>query len=167
MAQYLYSYQGSEEKIAKAVGRSLPISTKQSIEICALIRNKPVSYAMNVLDSAAKLKQPLPFRRFVNGYGHKPGMASGRFAVNAAKGILETVNNAVKNAQNKSLGAELVIVHAVAQHASRSYRHGRQSRRKEKKTHVEIIVAPAPVKEEGKGKESKGKSKSKNNPETR
>ena len=143
MAQYQYSFQGSEEKTAKAVGRDLPISFKQSIELCAFIRHRPVKQALHLLQDAIDLKQPIPFKRFVNGYGHKSGMGPGRYVPTAAKNILQTINHAVKNAQQKNLGTELIIIHATAQQGSRSFHYGRQSRQKEKKTHVEIVVAPA------------------------
>jgi len=145
MPHYTYAFQGNEaaaSKTARAVGRSLPASTKQSVEICAMIRGKPLAYARRLLEDAKNFKRPLAFKRFVNGYGHKSGMGPGRYAPTTATLILATIANASKNAQVKNLGDDLIIIHACAHHASHSYRYGRQSRRKEKRTHVEIVLAP-------------------------
>jgi ribosomal protein uL22 len=145
MPHYTYAFQGNEQaanKTARAVGRSIPVSTKQSVEICAMIRGKPVAYAKRLLEDAKNFKRPLAFKRFVNGHGHKSGMGPGRYAPTTATLILATIASATKNAQTKNLGDDLIIIHACAHHASHSYRYGRQSRRKEKRTHVEIVLAP-------------------------
>ena len=142
MAHYQYAYQKDTLNIARAVGRGLPISSKQSVEICKLIRYKSIAKARRLLEETIALKQPLPFTRYVNGFGHKPGMGPGRYVPTAAKNILFTINAAVKNAEVKNLGADLIIVHACAHRAARAPHYGRQSGQKEKRTHVEIVVAP-------------------------
>jgi large subunit ribosomal protein L22 len=146
MSQYTYAFQKDAEKTARAVGRSVPISPKVGVEICNLIRYKSVSQARNLLENAIAMKQPLPFHRYVNGLGHKPGMGPGRYNPTAARHILATINGAAKNAEVKNLGSELIIIHACSQRAARSFKYGRQSRQKEKRAHIEIVLAPKAVK---------------------
>jgi large subunit ribosomal protein L22 len=128
--------------VAKAIGRDLSISTKQSIEVCNHIRNKTVKQARQILEDAIALKRAIPFKRFTNGLGHKKGMAAGRYAPSTCKAILAVVNSAVANAENKGLQGT-TIVHINAQQAARPYHYGRKRRAKMKKTHIEVIVGEA------------------------
>ena len=80
MAVTNYSFQNFNESTAKAYGKSLPISTKSSINICNAIRGKNVSKVENYLTDVVALKLAVPFTRFNDGVGHRRGnMASGRF----------------------------------------------------------------------------------------
>jgi hypothetical protein len=65
----------------------------------------------------------------------------GRFPIKAAKAILDVVNSAVSNAENKGMKASsLYIVKASACKGPTSWHYGRQSRRHAKRTHVEIVL---------------------------
>ena len=140
MANYKYSAKDSENA-AKAVGRSLSISTKQSIEICNFIRKKQVQKAKMMLNDVIEKKIAVPFKRFT-AVGHKPGkIASGRYPEKSAKEILKVLESAEKNAQFKGLNtSNLIISHTCAHKASRPWHYGRQRRIKMKRTHIEIIV---------------------------
>ncbi len=155
MSSYKYSTKLGENS-AKAIGVGLPISTRQSIEICSFIRGKNLQEAKILLERVAKQELAVPFKRFTNGLGHKPGMASGRYPYNASKQILLMLKSAEANAQFKGLStADLVIKHIRAQKGPNTWRYGRQKRRHAKKTHIEIIV------EEVKNKEKETKKQSK------
>ncbi|MBD3310430.1 50S ribosomal protein L22 [Candidatus Woesearchaeota archaeon] len=162
---YKYSMQKfDKEHMARTVGVALPISTKQSIEICNHIRNKNVESAKKILQDAIEKKKAIPFRRFNNDVGHKPGMAAGRYPVKACSRILELVNTAEANAQFKGLNTSLLtITHINAQNASRPWRYGRQRRRQSKRCHIEIVVQEMPeekkAKKVKKGKEGSSKEK--------
>jgi len=167
MAKYNYSFQGYDaEKMAKAVGRDITISTKHAIEICNFIRKKPVEKAKIMLNDAIEMKRPIPFKRFTNGPGHKAGMASGRFCVNACEAILRIVESAEINAQHKGLNtSNLALLHISAQQAAKIMKHSRHRGRAAKNTHVEVVVGEhkeiskedkADKKKEPAGKEAKG-----------
>jgi len=144
MAKYNHSFENyNQEKMARAVGRDLGISTKQSIEICSTIRNKGITAAKRILEKAIELKEPIEYKRFRNGIGHKRGhMASGAFPVKASTAILKVINNAEANAQEKGLNSELLkIVHVCAHKASTPMHGGRQRRSVFKRSHVEIVLA--------------------------
>lgn len=142
MAKHKYAVDNkNKEHSSKAVGRSLPISTKHSVEICRCIRNKPIERAKNILKDAISKKKPIPFKRFKT-ISHKPGkMASGRYPVKASKEILQLVESAEANAQFKGLNvSNLIVSHICAHKASTPYHYGRQKRRKMKRTNVEILL---------------------------
>lgn len=138
-----YSARGyDKENMARAIGRSLPISFKQSIEICNFIRNKNISYAKNVLSKVIENKQAIPFKRFNMDVGHKKGnIAAGRYPKKASKEILDLINHVEANAQFKGINtSNLVITHINANKASKVMHFGRKRSREAKRTHVEIVV---------------------------
>ena len=148
---YKYSTK-AEENNAKAVGVGLPISTKQSVMICQYVRGKKLQMAKQMLSETIGLKKPVPFTRFTNGLGHKPGkMAAGRFPIKACQHILEIIETAEANAQFKGLSTpDLVVKHISAQKAANTWRYGRQSRIKAKRTHVEVVLEEKKAKKEAK-----------------
>lgn len=141
MSKYNYAFKELKENMAKAVIRDSAISTKQSMEISNFIRNKKVSAAKKILEEAIAMKKPIPFRRFTNGVGHKPGMGPGRYAVSASTEILKLLKSVESNAQDKGLNSEsLVIISIIPQKGAASWKYGRQRRRKAKRTNLEIVV---------------------------
>ena len=131
-----------EKEIAKASGMSLPISTKQSIEICNFIRNKTLEKAKAILERVLEKKEAIPFKRFGSDTGHKRGaIGAGRYPQKTAKEILKVLDSVEANAQAKGLNSnDLKIIQLIANKASTPWRFGRKRRRKTKRTHIEIIV---------------------------
>ena len=128
------------ENSAKAVGLSLPISTKQSIMICNVLRGKPVTKAKHLLEEVMKQKRAIPFTRFNRDTGHKPGMAAGQYPITAAAIILKLLKSAEANAQFKGLStANLQVRHISAQKGPTTARAGRR-RTQAKRTHIEIVL---------------------------
>ncbi|MBI2135078.1 50S ribosomal protein L22 [Candidatus Woesearchaeota archaeon] len=162
-----YSYSGyTKDNMARAVGKSLPISFKQSIEICNFIRNREVSYAKNVLNKVIEKKKAIPFRIFNDNMGHKRGIAAGRYPGKASKEILDLINLVEANAQFKGMNSSnLVIAHINANKAATVLHYGRKRSRKAKRTNIEIVVkekAGKKTKEPGK-KEIQGKQETAKN----
>ena len=91
----------NKENMARAIGVSLPISSKQSIEICNFIREKDVNFAKKFLDEVIKDKKAVPFKRFNADVGHKKGMAAGRYPKKASMEFLSLLNQVEANAQFK------------------------------------------------------------------
>lgn len=154
MSTHNYAFEGYEkEKMAKVVGRDLPVSTKQSIEICTFIRGKSLEKAKEMLEEVLKMKRPVPFNRFTEGAGHKKGhIAGGRYPLKASAQILELLNSVEANAQQKGLNtSSLTIKHACANKASRPPRYGRMRGLQAKRTHVEIVAAESEGSDEKKG----------------
>ena len=58
MAKYNHSFENyNPEKMVRAVGRDLGISTKQSIEICSTIRKKGITAAKRILQKKLRIKE--------------------------------------------------------------------------------------------------------------
>lgn len=148
MAEIKYAFQGYDEKImAKAIGRSLAISTKKSVETCKWIKGKSLKKATQMLEGVVSLKVAVPYTRFNQELAHQRATGPGGFPVTVAKEILAVLKNAEANAGSKGLNVEtLKIVHICAHLASRPYHHGRQRRVKAKRTHVEVVVREAEAK---------------------
>ena len=126
---------------ATLYGKSLTISTKMSVEICDLIRNKPVAKARRLLQDAIDMKRPLPLKRFIADLGHKPGLGPARYPISACNGFLKLFDSIESNAENKGLNVNnLVIVFAKADKAEARWRYGRKGKTKMKNTHVKLTV---------------------------
>lgn len=138
MGKYNYSIENTEN-IARGVGRALNISLKHAIEICAYIRGKSLKRSKAFLENVIEKKEAVPFRRFNDDVGHKPGVGPGRYPVKAATDILKMLKSVESNADEKGMDVNILVVsHTCANKASRPMRPGRHSRRESKRTHVEI-----------------------------
>ncbi|MBA3063849.1 50S ribosomal protein L22 [Candidatus Woesearchaeota archaeon] len=161
MSPYKYSATVNEHRV-KAVGLLMPISTKQSIEICNLIRGKNLQKAKQILSESKDMKKPIPFKRFTEGAGHKHGIGPGKYPVKACSEILKLVNLVEANAQHKGLDtSSLEIIHICANKGPKSWHYGRQSRIKMKRSHIEIVVEEKEIKKKGVKKEPAKKEESK------
>lgn len=127
--------------MARAVGMALPISFKQSVEICNFIENKNISDAKKMLQNVVEKKSAIPFKRYNWDLGHKKKMGPARYPEKASKQFINLIEAVEANAQFKGLNtSNLVIAHVSAHKASKAWHYGRKSRRKMKRTNVEIIV---------------------------
>lgn len=137
-----YAFQGLKENMARAISKDVGVSTKASIEIANFIRGKSSSEAKKVLERVLKKKQAIPFKRFTDGVGHRKGasIGAGRFPEKATEAFITIIKQCEANAQAKGLSSDLRIVHLVVQKGSNMFRHGRQRRRKYKRTHLEIVL---------------------------
>lgn len=133
----------TDEHTATASINNVPISTKQSVEICSAVRNKSLAKAKAFLRRVISKEEPVPYKRFKMNVGHKPGnIAAGRYPAKSAKAILVLLNAVESNAEDKGLDKEKLYVQTImANKASRGYRPGRTRGIKARNTHVKIIVA--------------------------
>ncbi|MFH1072943.1 MAG: 50S ribosomal protein L22 [Nanoarchaeota archaeon] len=163
MSTYTYAFKDLKENMAKSVGRDLNISFKQAIEIAGMLRNKELEKAQQALKRVLAFEQAVPFKRFTNGLGHKPGISSGRYPQRACTAILKVLNEVEANSQNKGLG-KCRIIHIRAQQASRPMHYGRKMRTRMKRAHVEVVVQeiePAKGKREQKSEQKQDKKEEK------
>jgi large subunit ribosomal protein L22 len=141
---YKYSFQGPAGTYARAVGTGIRVSTKQAIEISQYLRGRSTKQAKRLLEEVVVKKRAIPFTKFTTDVGHKPGIASGRYPINAAKEFIKLISSVEHNARFKGMNTQnLIISHLVAQGAGKAYHYGRYSRREMKYSHVEIVVAEA------------------------
>ncbi|MDO8556691.1 MAG: 50S ribosomal protein L22 [Nanoarchaeota archaeon] len=132
-----------ELKQARVVGSNLPISTKHSVEIASFIRGREVNKALQLLESVVAMKVAVPFKRYMHNVGHKPGhVGPGRYPEKASRAIILLLRSLIANAQQLGMDTNSLYVHTVmANQAARSYRGGRQRRRKAKRTNMQIFAA--------------------------
>jgi len=141
-----------EEHCARARGFNLPISTKQSIEICNFIRYKGLEKARKQLKLVLEKKLAIPLNRFHKDRGHRKGkIGPGFFPEKATKEIINLLNTLESNAVNNGLNVDnLILKEIIANKGSISLRHGRR-RVSSKSTHIEVTA------EEGERESQKNK----------
>ena len=131
----------NKEHMARAVGIALPISFKHSVEISSFIKNRTVSDAKEILQKVIKHKAAIPFKRYNWDLGHKKKLGPGRFPEKASMQLVSLIESAEANAQFKGLNtSNLVIAHISAHKAGKAWHYGRKSRRKMKRTNIELVV---------------------------
>ena len=142
--------------MARAIGTALPISFKQSVEICGFIKNRNVSDAKKILQGAAEKKAAIPFKRYNWDLGHKKKMGPGSYPEKASKEFIRLIESAEANAQFKGINtSNLIIAHISAHKAGKAWHFGRKSRRKMKRTNIEIVVGEKKKLQEAKQEKKK------------
>ena len=145
---------GNEKKIARAIAKNQPVSTKFATELCREMRGKTLSSVEERLERIRDGKEFLPLRQYNKKVPHRKGdsssgVKSGRFPRNLCGVVLKLLESVKANADFKGLDSEnLLVVHCFASHGFA--RGGMQSkgkisgkRRYNKSTHIEVIVTEA------------------------
>jgi len=150
LPSYKYSVIGLDpDKTVLASGRELNISPKHAREICTAIRGMLVDRAKTYLEEVIDMKRSVPFKRYNKKVGHRSdlkGWHTGRYPVKAAGKILELLNSLEKNAENKGLEVDrLLLIHAATQRGRKIKRifpraFGSSSPKVETLTHVELAA---------------------------
>ncbi len=137
------------ENIIHIVGKSLPISTKHTVEISSFIRYKSIKLAKKQLNLVLEKKLAIPLKRFNKDRGHRSGkIAAGFYPQKATKEILILLTSLEGYAQHKGLDKEnLYIKEIIPNKASTSYHYGRIRGIQNKSTHLKIIAAEINKKE--------------------
>lgn len=131
----------NEEHMARAIGIALPISFKQSVEVCNFIKNRNVGIAKKFLQNVVDKKAAVPFKRYNWDLGHKKKIGPGRYPENTSKEFIRLIESVEANAQFKGLNtSNLIITHVSAHKAGKAWHFGRKSRRRMKRTNIEIVV---------------------------
>ncbi len=112
------------DRLARALGRELRISLKESVEIAKVIKGMKLDDAIAYLEKVVRKEAPVPYTRHRKQIAHRRGVNAhfqewrtpvGRYPVKAARYILKVLRNARSNAENQGMDPEkLVIVHAAA-----------------------------------------------------
>ncbi|MBI4143355.1 50S ribosomal protein L22 [Candidatus Woesearchaeota archaeon] len=144
----------SKEHMARAIGTALPISFKQSVEICRFIKDRKISEAKKILYNVIERRAAIPFKRYNWDLGHKKKIGPASYPEKASKEFIRLIESAEANAQFKGLNtSNLVIAHISAHKAGKAWHFGRKTRRKMKRTNIEIVI------EEKKKGEAKAETK--------
>jgi large subunit ribosomal protein L22 len=150
--KYAYNENVEKSKIAKAMGKSLKISPKHSIEICRELRGMKLNDAKNYLTEVIDMKRAVPFKRHNKKVGHRKGLKgwpSGRYPVKAASSILKILENAEANADYKGLDTENLLIKHISSHRGMVLRgyttraFGRSSAFNTPTTHIQVVLVEA------------------------
>jgi large subunit ribosomal protein L22 len=142
------------EKTAKASGRELKISHKAAREVCKAIKGMMLNDAKQYLRDVAAKKKAIPYTRYNKKLPHRHGLIktfAGRYPIKASQQILDVLESAQSNAENKGLDVDrLRIIHAAAYQGIKLKRympraHGRASPKYDTTTHVEIVLDEKPT----------------------
>lgn len=118
---------------ATAKGKNLPISTKQSVEICRTIRGKSTKNALALLERVVEQKSAIPYKRYNKDTPHRKGdgIAAGRYPINSCTHIIRLIKEAVANAANKGLNTDKLLIavinaeRAISKERNKRYQQGR------------------------------------------
>ncbi|MFB6200010.1 MAG: 50S ribosomal protein L22 [Candidatus Nanohaloarchaea archaeon] len=131
----------TEPHQAKAVGKNLRISWKDSTEIGRFIKGDTVEKAKNKLEKVTEKKLPVPYTKFDSGAGHRSGNGKAKYPVKAAETTLEKLEEAESNAENEGLNPGSLKVKNVISNQGPSFQTPKNQRGRElKSTHLKIIV---------------------------
>lgn len=131
----------AQQVTARAVGRSLSISTKHSVEVCKILRGKELQRGKKMLQEVLDFKRSVPMPRYGTEIAHRPGGVRGRYPLTVCEAVLRLLDSVEANAQVKGMSTgNLIISHIAASQGPRVARHGRHGRAG-KRTHVEVVVA--------------------------
>ena len=142
------------EKTAKASGRELKVSHKAAREVCRAIKGMMLNNAKEYLRDVSAKKKAIPYTRYKKKLPHRHGLIktfAGRYPVKASEQILDVLNSAQSNAENKGLDVDrLRIIHAAAYQGMKLKRyapraHGRASPKYDTTTHIEIVLDEKPT----------------------
>ncbi len=140
---YKYSYQGYDNQtMARASSQNVAISLKKSVEVAKSIKGKKVNDAIDYLEKVSEKTVAVPYTRYVAEMAHRKGkgISTGGYPLKAVAEFLRLIKSAQKNASEKEMSEDLVIISASVRKGTNRYHYGRYSGRKMKSTNVEIIV---------------------------
>lgn len=132
-----------KENQAIVRGLDLPISWKDSVEVCRFLRKKSLQQAKRLLQQVLDKKIAVPIKKYGLGdRGHKKSkVGPGFYPQKSTKHILQLLNTLEANAQDKGLNiSNLIIKKLMPNKASLPWHHGRHRGRKMKRSHIEIIA---------------------------
>ncbi len=156
MPKWGYSITAEEldpEKTAKASAREIRVSHKASREICGAIKGMMLTDAKKYLREVIAKRKSIPYKRYTKKLGHRHGLVKafvGRYPVKASKKVLELLEGAEANAENKGLDIDrLRIIHASTSQGMKLKRYkpraqGRASARFEILCHIEVVLEEKP-----------------------
>lgn len=157
-----YSFEpDGKVNVARAIGRDLNVSFKDTVIICNRLRGMMLSDASRLLEGVISLNTLIPFGRFNRGIGHRRVSGKNNIAKypkKAAGEVLKVLKNAETNAEYRGLVPEgLKIIHIQAQKGpirKKRRPQGRWRRWKTEFVSVQIVAQELPEIQE-KAKEAK------------
>lgn len=114
-----YSIDADPDVTAKAMGRDLPASHKDLVELCRYVKGMQVEDAEDALEAVVDQEEAIPLKTHNARKGHRgdlEGWDAGGYPEKAARHLLDILENAVGNAEHQGLNPEEMYVRHVAAH---------------------------------------------------
>ncbi len=149
-----YSIKVDGEKYAKSFGRNLPISLKDSVNLCRALKGMKLDDAKEYLEDIIKKKRAVPYFRYLDSISHRRGIGPGKYPVKEAKYILKVLENAEANAENKDLDTDNLYIMHITAHKGQIYKRymprafGRSTEIRRDRVHIEVILEEREEEEE-------------------
>ena len=141
-----YTQYTDPDKTSRAIGKEMPISPKDSREVCRMLRGRKVSVAIRMLEEVIEAKRPVPYARYNTGVAHKPGVGPGRYPKKSAEAILSVIESAKHNAEYKGLDADNMKVKVITANLGRVIpgymprAYGRSTQWNQQTVNIEVIL---------------------------
>jgi large subunit ribosomal protein L22 len=143
-----YSASMDPETSARAIGKDLRVSYKNSINVCSAVRGMPVEDAKEYLERVISKEVPVPYKKHIRHINHRKGagFGPGKFPVNAAKAVLDLLNSAENNAEYKGLDPESMFIAHISAYKGRVFQgwrsraRGRTTSWDTVTTNIELII---------------------------
>jgi len=124
-------------------GNNLPISTKESMDICSMIRGKNIETAIKMLEEVIVFKRVVKMNKREVPHQKGKGVMAGRWPINASNEFIRLLKQLNANAIVNGLEIEKCKIFCKANFASRPYKRGGA---KFKRTHVTIKLETKKIK---------------------
>ena len=109
-----------------------------------------------MLHNVVEKKAAVPFKRYNWDLGHKKKIGPASYPEKASKEFIRLIESVEANAQFKGLNtSNLIIAHVSAHKAGKAWHYGRKTRRKMKRTNIEIVVEEKKKVQEAKQEKAK------------
>ncbi len=141
-----YSMDPDPEKTAKAYGKELQVSPKESMEVCNMVKDKDVDEAIDTLEKVIAEEKAVPYRIHDKQVSHQKGVGSGGFPKKACRKIKSKIEECRSNAEDKGLDSENMIIKVLAANQGspvegrRPRAMGRSTPHDTKTTNLEVIL---------------------------
>ncbi|ADD09322.1 50S ribosomal protein L22 [Candidatus Aciduliprofundum boonei] len=149
-----YSIKVEGDKYAKSYGKDLPISLKDSVNLCRAIKGMRLDEAKDFLEDVINKKRAVPYFRYLDSISHRRGIGPGRYPVKVAKHVLKILENAEANAENNDLDTDNLYIMHIAAHKGRIYKRyvpraqGRSVEIRREMVNIEVILEERTPEEE-------------------
>ncbi len=134
------------DKYARALGKNLPLSLKDSVNLCRALKGMKLDDAKDFLEDVIKKKRAVPYFRYLDSVSHRRGIGPGRYPVKEAKHILKVLENAEANAEDKDLDTDNLYIMHIAANKGEVYKRyvpramGRSVEIRRERVHIEVIL---------------------------
>ena len=125
-------------------GNDLPISTKESMDVCSMIRGRNIETAIKMLEEVIAFKRVVKMNKREVPHQKGKGVMAGRYPINASNEFIRLLKQLNANAIVNGLEIEKCKIFCKANFASRPYKRGGA---KFKRTHVVIKLETPKIKQ--------------------